>query len=61
MLRHQLTTEIEIDAMPERVWEVLTDLDAYESWNPFVVSSAGTVAVGEKLVNRMQPPGDKAR
>lgn len=59
-MNHALHTEIEIDATPEAVWEVLTDLDAYADWNPFVVSSSGTVGEGEKLTNRLQPPGGKA-
>ena len=57
---HELHTEIHIDATPEEVWEVLADLDAYEEWNPFITSSGGTVAVGERLVNRMEPPGGRA-
>ena len=38
----QLSAQVEIDATPERVWQVLTDLGAYAEWNPFIVSSAGT-------------------
>ena len=59
-MRHALHTEIDIDASPEIVWAVLTDLDRYHEWNPFVVASSGTVAVGERLTNRMQPPGGRA-
>jgi len=59
-MRHQLHTDIGIDAPPEAVWAVLTDLESYADWNPFVVSSQGTVAVGERLVNRLQQPGGKA-
>ena len=59
-MRHQLHTEITIDATPERVWEILTDLPSYRSWNPFVIASAGRVAVGQRLVNRLQPPGGRA-
>ena len=59
-MRYALHTEIAIDAPPAVVWEVLTDLEHYADWNPFVVEASGTVAVGERLVNRLQPPGGKA-
>ena len=59
-MAHQLHTEIEIDAAPEAVWAILTDLTAYTDWNPFITSSEGTVAVGERLTNRLEPPGGKA-
>lgn len=42
------------------VWKILTDLESYTKWNPFLVSSKGNTRVGEKLVNRMEPPGGKA-
>ncbi len=59
-MNHELHTEVEIEATPSVVWDVLTDLEAYPDWNPFVVSSEGRVEVGEKLDNRLQPPGGKA-
>jgi hypothetical protein len=59
-MRHQLSTEIDIDASPEIVWDILTDLDRYGEWNPFIVSADGDVAVGERLTNRLQPPGGRA-
>lgn len=59
-MRHQLHTEITIDATPDRVWEILTDLERYELWNPFVIASEGEVVAGRRLVNRLQPPGGKA-
>ncbi len=59
-MHHELHTEIEIDAPPETVWETLTDLTAYPYWNPFIVSAEGRADVGERLTNRMQPPGGKA-
>jgi len=58
-MRHQLQTDIEIDATPETVWDVLTDLDHYPEWNPFIVEASGDVVVGSKLVNRLEPPGGK--
>lgn len=59
-MRHHITTEIEIDASPEVVWGVLTELDAHGDWNPFITAAAGRVEVGERLVNRIEPPGGKA-
>lgn len=59
-MRYELHSEIDIEASPETVWDILTDLDGYADWNPFVVSSEGQVAVGERLTNRMQQPGGKA-
>ena len=59
-MQHQLNTNIDIDAPPSTVWEILSDLNGYAEWNPFIVSSSGDVAVGEKLINRLQPPGGKA-
>jgi hypothetical protein len=52
----QLRTEIEIDATPARVWDILTDFAAYPAWNPFIPSLAGTAAVGTRLDARLQPP-----
>lgn len=60
-MRHRLSTEITIEAPPERVWAILTDLEAYASWNPFVVDVEGEPSVGHRLVNRMQPPGGRAQ
>lgn len=58
-MAHELRTEIEIDAPPATVWAILTDLATYRDWNPFITSAAGTLAVGERLVNRLGPPGGK--
>ncbi|MFF4894338.1 SRPBCC family protein [Micromonospora chersina] len=58
-MAHHLHTEIEIDAAPTAVWTILTDLASYPEWNPFITSSTGTVATGERLVNRLEPPGGK--
>lgn len=59
-MHYELHTEIAIEAPDEVVWDVLVDLDRYPEWNPFVVESIGRVEVGERLVNRLQPPGGKA-
>ena len=56
----ELQTSIEIDAPPERVWQVLTDFDSYPDWNPFIRSAVGKPEVGAKLENRLEPPGGRA-
>ncbi|MEM6261980.1 MAG: SRPBCC domain-containing protein [Bacteroidota bacterium] len=53
----EIRTEIIINASPEKVWNVLTDFEAYESWNPFIVSIEGKQAVGERLTNTMVSNG----
>ena len=52
------TTE-SIDASPERVWQVLTDLESYPEWNPFIIEGSGEIHRGSRLKLRMQPPGAK--
>ncbi len=59
-MRHELHTEIEIEAPPTTVWAVLTELDSYRDWNPFIVTATGSVTVGGRLTNRLQPPGGRA-
>jgi hypothetical protein len=51
----QLTSQIEIDATAERVWEILTDFATYPAWNPFIVSAVGAAEVGTRVTLRMQP------
>ncbi|MFD8145858.1 SRPBCC family protein [Streptomyces sp. NPDC059708] len=48
-MRRNITTEITIDATPEEVWEVLTDLPRYCVWNPFIRQAGGELAPGGRL------------
>lgn len=45
----ELRTEIEIQATPDKVWQVLTSLDKYPEWNPFIHHAIGKAKVGEKV------------
>lgn len=58
-MQKQLRSDIDIDASPERVWEVLTDFAAYPDWNPFMVRARGSARPGERLTIRMQPEGGR--
>ena len=55
-----LETEIRIAASPERVWSILTDLEKYAEWNPFIKTAKGKIQVGEKLEVLISPPNGKA-
>lgn len=39
--------EIVIHATPQKVWQVLTDLEHYSEWNPLLYRASGKVEVGE--------------
>lgn len=52
----QISTEIVINATPQKVWAILTDFDNYSRWNPFIKSITGSVAVGNTITARIEPP-----
>jgi len=54
---HSLSTEIAINASPDKVWNALTDFESYPTWNPFIKSISGILTVGQRLVVRLEPPG----
>lgn len=57
---HRIDTSIPIDAMPERVWTVLTAFADYPRWNPFIRAIDGALEVGSTLDVTMEPPGKRA-
>jgi len=50
----QIKTEIIINASQEKVWQVLTNLEEYSRWNPFIVRSIGSIAEGNTLTNTLK-------
>jgi len=52
----EIRTEIIIHATPEKIWRILTNFNDYYNWNPFIKSIKGNVAVGEKIIARIEPP-----
>src|SRR4051794_41661221 len=59
-MRHDIRTEIDIEAPPEEVCPPLVDLTAYADWNPFITSATGSAEEGRRLSLRMEPPGGRA-
>lgn len=56
-MKHQIRTEIVINASKERVFSIITGLAAYEEWNPFIIRSKGDPVEGARLVNTMRNGG----
>jgi len=48
-MKHQLHTEISINADVKTVWSIFTDFENYANWNPFIKSIKGNIKVGEKF------------
>ncbi len=53
----EIRTQIQIKATPDKIWQVLTDIDKFPQWNPFIKSIKGTLAAGQKITVRMEPLG----
>jgi hypothetical protein len=58
-MSERLSAHVDIQARPETVWEVLTDLAAYPEWNPFIVRAEGAVEPGSRLTLTMLPMGGR--
>ena len=50
-----VTASTEIHASPERVWSVLTDLQHFAAWNPFIRQASGDAHVGGTVHVRVRP------
>ena len=55
-MEKEISTEIEINAPPSRVWQILTDFKNYQTWNPFIKKISGIPARNEKLEVHMPDP-----
>ena len=56
-----LTAEVEVDAPQPIVWEVLTDLEGYAQWNPWITEAEGTAEVGAVVWAQVVLHGDTRR
>lgn len=55
----EINTEIVINTQSSRVWDILTDLDKYVAWNPFIREAEGDIEEGAKLRIYIAPPDSK--
>ncbi len=55
----EFKTKITINAPIEKVWEIFSDFENYQKWNPFITSLKGNSIVGEKLEVQIVPEGSK--
>lgn len=58
-MKKEIKTQIQINASPESVWQVLTDFENHSKWNPFVRSISGEVKKGNKIKVVLGPQGSK--
>ena len=56
----ELRTETHIQAPVEKVWQILTDTDQYNEWNPFIKSLQGSLREGERIQVELQPADKKS-
>ena len=60
MLSLNIETELVIHATARDIWNVLTDFDAYPTWNPFIQSITGNFKHGGRLNVQIHPTHGKA-
>ena len=60
LLGHKsVQTEVVIEASPEAVWQVLTDVEQYKEWNPVFEYKEGQLKQGNKVVYKVTEAENK--
>lgn len=61
LLGHKsVQTEVVIEASPEAVWQVLTDVEQYKEWNPVFEYKDGQLNQGNKVVYKVTEAENKS-
>ncbi|MFO1014978.1 MAG: SRPBCC domain-containing protein [Caulobacteraceae bacterium] len=55
----KIEARIGIQRSIEQVWEVLSDIPGWETWNPLYTKASGQIRIGEKLALQLVLPGQK--
>ena len=59
MFSRTIDTWIDIEASPDRIWEVLVDFPKWGKWNSFIPLVEGKLEEGQTLKIQVCPPGLK--
>lgn len=54
MFTMHIDTSIDIEATPGEIWQVLTDLNAYDQWNPMLNRVRSSLAPGSRVSFQVQ-------
>ncbi len=46
---YEISTEIEINASKDQIWNLLIDIEKWQEWNPIIKSASGKLEKGEKI------------
>jgi len=57
----EIKTSIVIQAKPEKVWEVFSNFEKYNEWNPLIKSIKGEIKEGNKIKVQVSKKSFKAR
>ncbi len=57
----RLFTKIEIETSPQKIWEILQDVNFYATWNPFIIYARGDFVQGAKFTFILKAPGEKPK
>jgi hypothetical protein len=56
-MQKTIETSININATPQKVWDILCNTKEYPNWNPFVRSVEGSFARGQTIKVMLRPLG----
>lgn len=56
-----IETNIVIDSTPEKIWNILTNFEEYELWNPFMTKVVGNASLGSKIEVNIKTNSGKNR
>ncbi|HEX2306465.1 MAG TPA: SRPBCC domain-containing protein [Nitrososphaeraceae archaeon] len=56
-----IETQITVNSTIEKIWNILTNFEEYELWNPFMTRVVGDAKLGSKITVKIQTARGKQR